>query len=195
MIRLVFISSVLLFLSACSNDKKAIKNLVEKNNVTQEVAENVEIFYSDSAVVKVRIKSPKLIRYSDQGEYYDEFPDGLLVEFLNQNKRVTSWLEADYALRKDVEKKIFVKDNVRLFNKDNDELYTDELIWDENNEEIYTYKAVKINQPSQGDTSFGIGFRADQEFTKFSINKYTALKNIEKFKEEFEDEKESKGIN
>ncbi len=185
--RKALFSSLIIFLLACSTDKIDIYKLVDNNSVTKEVAKNVVIFYSDSAVVKVKIKSPTLIRYFDQGEYYDEFPDGLLVEFLDPNKKVTSWLEADYALRKDIEQKIFVKENVRLFNKNNDELITTELVWDEENEEIYTYKPVKINEPSKGDTSLGIGFRADQEFTKFIIKNYVASKNVEKYKAGLED--------
>jgi len=114
-----FISlSIFFCLIACStNNKEDIKKIVSNNSTSVEIAKNVEILYSDSAVVKVRIKSETLKRYKDQGETFDEFPDGLLVEFLDENKRVKSWMKADYALKKENEKKIFVKDNVELYNK------------------------------------------------------------------------------
>lgn len=119
-------------------------------------------------------------RYKVKGESYDEFPDGLLVEFLDDNKRVKSWMEADYAVRKDREKKIYVENNVVLYNKRNDKLETEALVWDEDIEEIYTSRPVKISQPSRGDTSYGHGFRADQEFTRFEIKKkFSAIKNVE----------------
>lgn len=175
-----FCFSFLVFLLSCSsNNKEEIKKIVSVNDSTVEIAKDVEILYSDSAVVKVRIKSPTLKIYREKGESFDEFPDGLLVEFLDKNKNVKSWMKADYALKKENEKKIFVKDNVELYNHKKDKLLTDELIWDEANEEIYTYKYVKIIQPSKGDTSWGIRFRADQEFTRFEMDNYSAIKNVE----------------
>ena len=119
-------------------------------------------------------------RYTANGASYDEFPEGLKVEFLSPSKKVTSWLVADYALRKDKEKKIYVEKNVILYNKTNDKLETDELVWDEEAEEVYTSRPVKISQPSKGDTSFGYGFKADQEFSRFEIKrKFSAIKNVD----------------
>jgi len=190
---LIVLIFIIALLSACGNDKQDIKKFSSQDNLSVEIAKDVEILYSDSAEVKVRITSPTLKRYKDQGETYDEFPDGLLVEFLDNKKRVTSWMKASYAVRKEAEKKIYIRGDqdqkyVVLYNKDNDELITDELIWDEGNEEIYTSRHVKINQPSIGDTSFGIGFRADEKFSKFEIQKFSALKNIEMIIDDIEDQ-------
>ena len=170
----------LIFIISCTNDIKDIDNIITTKKTKAEVATNVEILYSDSAVVKVRILSPTMKRYTIKGESYDEFTDGLKVEFLDKNKRVTSWLVSDYALRKDREKKIYVEKNVVLYNKRNDKLETDELVWDEGAKEVYTSRPVKISQPTKGDTSFGYGFKADQEFTRFEIKrKFSAIKNVE----------------
>lgn len=176
--RILFI--LFFFLFSCSNDIREVNKMVDKVNKQEETATNVKITYSDSAEVKVRILSPIMKRYYDKSEAYDEFPDGLKVEFLNDQKQVSSWLEADYALRKDKERKIFVEKNVVLYNRQSDKLETDELVWDENAEEVYTSRPVKISQPAKGDTSFGYGFRADQEFTRFEIQrKFSAIKNVD----------------
>lgn len=176
-----------LFILSCSNDSKDIARLYNKKTAVAEVARDVEILYSDSAVIKVRILSPTMKRYTIQSESYDEFPDGLLVEFLDDNKKVKSWMEADYAVRKDKEKKIYVENNVVLYNKRNDKLETEALVWDEGLEEIYTSRFVKISQPERGDTSFGQGFKADQEFTRFEIKKkFSAIKNIEDFTQDID---------
>ena len=182
----IFVSTTLLII-ACTNDIKDVNSIVPSGrNIQAEVATNVEILYSDTAIVQVRILSPTMKRYTIKGESYDEFTDGLKVEFLDDNKRVSSWLVADYALRKDREKKIYVEKNVVLYNKQNDKLETDELVWDEGNKEVYTSRPVKISQPSKGDTSFGYGFKADQEFTRFEIKrKFSAIKNVEELTKEF----------
>ncbi|MBT8233961.1 MAG: LPS export ABC transporter periplasmic protein LptC [Saprospiraceae bacterium] len=178
--RYILIAYCLFFLTACSNDISEVKKILPSNNLKVEVAENIEMLYSDSAKVRVRIISPKLNRYNTNLETYDEFPEGLLVEFLNENQQVTSWLEADYAVRKDKDSKIYVEDNVVLYNKRNEKLFTEELVWDEAKEEVYTNKAIKITQPEIGDTSFGFGFRADQEFTRFEINRsFSAIKTVD----------------
>lgn len=180
---LCFITLCLVVLSilACTNDKKEITSVTSTLDMSAETATEVVMLYSDSAQVKVRIKSPIMKRYHLDGEAYDEFPEGLLVEFLTTNKKVNSWLTADYAIRKEKEKKIFVEKNVVLYNKKNDKLETEELVWDEGLEEIYTSRPVRISQPSIGDTSFGYGFRADQEFTRFEIkSRLSAIKNVEK---------------
>jgi len=177
----------LTFLSACTNDIKDVNRIVSQSQYQEEKALNVEIIYSDSAEVKVRIYSPVMIRYSDKGASYDEFPEGLKVEFLSPSKKVTSWLVADYALRKDKEKKIFVERNVVLYNKKDDKLETDELVWDEEAEEVYTSRPVKISQPTKGDTSFGYGFKADQEFSRFEIKrKFSAIKNVDELVSDLE---------
>ena len=173
----------LALLNSCTNNSAELKSVLPDKNMKVEYAENVEILYSDSAAVKVRITSPILKRYTARGQQYDEFPEGLVVEFLDERKNPRSWLEAEYALRKQHDKKIYVEKNVKLFNKKNDQLLTDELIWDEETEELYTSKPVKIAQPAIGDTSFGFGFRADQEFTRFEIERrFSAIKNIEELK-------------
>jgi len=166
---------------------KDVNRMVAQQEFQVEKATNVVITYSDSAEVKVRIISPLLNRYNQKDASYDEFPEGLKVEFLSASKKVTSWLEADYALRKDKERKIYVEKNVVLYNKLNEKLETDELVWDEEAEEVYTSRPVKISQPAKGDTSFGYGFKADQEFTRFEIKrKFSAIKNVDELVSDLE---------
>jgi len=179
--------SLIIILGSCTNDIKEVNKITTNDDSLSEIAKEVEILYSDSAVVKVKIKSPTLKRYTVKGESYDEFPDGLLVEFLDDNQRIKSWLEADYGVRKDREKKIYLETNVILYNKNNDKLETEALVWDEGIKEIYTSRTVKISQPSRGDTSLGHGFRADQEFTRFEIKrKFSAIKNVDDLTKDLE---------
>ncbi len=157
-----------------------VNKFFSKEDLREEIARDVEIMYSDSAIVRVIIKSPVMKRYLERQQPIDEFPEGILVEFLDEHKNVSSWLEADYAIRKESEKKVYVENNVVLYNKKNDKLETDELIWDEGKREIYTDKFVRITQPERGDTSFGFGLFANQEFTRFEIRrKFSAIKSIE----------------
>lgn len=180
----IFIGLILLLIItfSCGNTKEEIDSLFDDDILKTETAKNVEILYSDSAELQLKIISPTLIRRIDKQTPQEEFPDGLTVEFFGDNGKISSWLTAKYAIRKMDEKKIIVRNDVVLYNKNNDKLDTNELIWDEANGELYTEKYVRISQPSRGDTIYGHGFRADEEFKRFKIRrKVSGLKNIEDF--------------
>jgi len=170
---ILFISSILLIaaITSCSNSIEEVDALFTEKDLKIEQAKDVEILYSDSAQIKLKIMAPTLKRYVEKKKSIDEFPDGVLVEFYDNNGNIISWLQSDYAIRKDEDKRIYVKQNVKLFNTDEDELNTDELIWNEETGEIYTNKYVRITQPRRGDTLFGYGFIAKQEFQRFQLNK------------------------
>jgi len=173
---------IILVVASCTNTKEEIEALFNTDVFKEERARNVEIIYSDSAQIKLKITAPTLVRFVDKNSPQEEFPDGLTVDFYDDRGNVSSWLKANYAIRKEDEKKIIVQDDVVLYNKKNDQLDTNELIWDETTGKLHTEKYVRISQPSRGDTIYGHGFSADQEFQRFKISrKVSALKNIEDF--------------
>lgn len=173
----------LLGIVGCVNDINDIKALVEENNFKEETAKDVKIYYSDSAQVKVIIKAPTLIRHTERSVTNDEFPDGVLVEFMDDNGKIISWLESDYAVKSSLDNEVVVKENVKFYNSANDLLETSELNWNELTGVVHTDKFVKISQPSRRDTSYGYGFVTDESFTRFEIEKYRGVKNADKIKE------------
>ena len=104
-------------------------------------------------------------------ESKDQFPKGILVEFLGQDKKVYSWLKADRAVRDDRISRITASGNVEFYNDKNEKLETPELIWDERERIVFTDKLVRITQSEKGDTTYGFGFEATQDFTLFEIRK------------------------
>lgn len=173
---------------SCSNDMEAIDRLVDEKEVKMERATDVELIYSDSAKVKVVVLSKTLLRHLDRGNPKDEFPEGIHVNFYNDNKQISSYLDAKYALRMEKDKKIIVRDSVVFYNNRNDKLETSELIWDEQTEEISSEKFVMISRPEQGDTIMGYGIHANQDFTRFEIKrKFSSKMNLSKLSESLED--------
>jgi len=170
-------------LVACVNDINDIKALVEESDFKEETAKDVKIYYSDSAQVKVIINAPTLIRHNERSVTKDVFPDGVLVEFMDENGNITSWLEADFAVKSSLESEVVVKENVKFYNTDKDKLETSELNWNESTGVVHTDKFVKISQPSRRDTSYGYGFITDQKFSRFEMGKYRGVKNADKLKE------------
>lgn len=156
-----------------------VDKLFTIQNRPDEKGLNVKSFYSDSAVVYFTLESKEMFTIRNQTENYIEYPDGVKISFLDRNRKATSWLIADKAVNDLNMRKFMVKGNVSLFNRNNDKLQTSELIWDEQNEKLFTNKFVKITQPSRGDTLYGYGFQSNSAFSEFEIKKKFSGKVIE----------------
>lgn len=138
-----------------------------EKDYSMEIAHDVEVIYSDSAKVKVKITGPISNRYIYKFKIEEEFPDGVHVEFYGPNGEVTSTLDARYALRKPSDREVIVRDQVVLRNNDGDTLQTNELIWDERNGEIYTERFVKITRPDE--LIYSRGFKTNERFDRYEL--------------------------
>jgi LPS export ABC transporter protein LptC len=159
-------------LMSCSNKPEEIDELVAADiRSGTERGKNIRIIYSDSAIVKAIIHAPVMERYNEPGNSRDVFPKGILLEFMDNNKVVKSWIKAESAIRDERTNKITAKGNVNCYDNDNKKIETSELIFDEIERIVYTDKLVRITDPVKGDTTYGFGFKANQDFTHFEIKK------------------------
>lgn len=166
--RFVFILGVLaLFALACENDMADVEAMQERLNVKVETVKEVEILYSDSARIQVRITGPTMLNNLDRSEPYQEFVDGILIEFFEPEGNISSTLVANYAIRYERKGEMVARDSVVWESIDGQKLETGELIWSEKDEEIYTQKFARIT--TLREIIYGHGFRADQDFSNARI--------------------------
>lgn len=168
-------------LFSCVNSDKEINELFQAPGDNAEYAYDGYLLYSDSANIKVRLDYKELKKFKKNGEALTEFPKGISTEFYDNNQNPSSWLVAKYAIRVDKGGSVTARDSVVLYNIEGDKLETSELIWDEKEGIIRTDKFVRISQPMQGDTSYGYGFRAKQDFSEFEIGKFSGKGSIKGF--------------
>ena len=180
--RLVNVAVICGCISSCVNDVNEVNQLTTSDvSINRDTAREVRILYSDSAQVKVEITAPTLVRHNDKTKPRDEFPDGLFVKFYNNNLKVRSWLKADYAVKLEKEDIIIARNNVELYNEKDEKLESPELIWDEQNGLLQTDKIVRITKPN-GDVTYGSGFSANEDFSRFEIkSNYSAKMNADSF--------------
>jgi len=174
-------------LLACGNDLQEVEELVAKFDTAVEEAKNVEILYSDSARVRVRITGPTMLNYVDRREPRQEFPDGVVVDFFGNSHSVDSIdakLTAKYGIRYQIDGKVTVRDSVVWKNYEDKKLETQELHWDERRKKIYTNKFVIITQPDE--IIYGHGFEANQDLSEARIQAIEGRIKVEGFKEELE---------
>lgn len=155
-------------LLACENDPSELAAFSRQLTIDQELVEEVEIVYSDSAQIKVTIYGPTMINYLERADLRQEFPDGVLVHFFGPLGDTSSTLEALYGLRRERQGEVIVRDSVVWESASGEKLETNELIWDERRREIYTKKFVVLTRPEE--IIYGHGFTADQDFSNARIN-------------------------
>lgn len=155
-------------LCACENSMEDIAALNEKLDTQVERAEVVEILYSDSAKIKVKIAGPTMLYHLDRKDPKQEFPDGVKVDFFDQFQQLSSVLTAKYAIRLEQKQQVLVRDSVVWESEANEKLETEELIWDEQKQKLLSNKFVVITRPDE--IIYGHGFEADQDFSNARIN-------------------------
>ncbi len=174
---LILLVSVLAFL-ACSEGGMDLKALENTSDVVVQRAEDVEILYSDSAQLLVKIAGPVLLDYVDRFEPKTEFPNGVKVDFYDENEKVKSTLIANYGLRLTKEDKTIARDSVVLTTVDSERMETEELIWDEKTAKIYSNKFCVIHK--EDEIIQGYGFESNEDFSESKIRKVTGRIKIKK---------------
>ena len=164
---IVNILLTMLFIS-CTNDIKEVRDFLADKNLPIAVAKDINLIHTDSGILKTKLRAPLLNDYSNRNDHpYQEFPKGLeLTSFQKNGDSIL--ISADYG-------KSYIKTNiseiighVEIVNfESKTRLTTEQLYWDQNLHYFFTEKKVRII--SEKDTTFGIGFEANEDLSKATI--------------------------
>ncbi len=155
--------------AACENDLREVQRLAPDAEAGVEVATSVELFYSDSAVVRVRVQAPLMKAYLDPQKPRREFPDGVRVEFFSADRRPSSHLTAKHAVRYDNENRVELRDSVVVWNNLNEKLETQQMVWDDKTEQLTADGFVKISRP--GEIIMGYGLVSNLDFSRWHLSR------------------------
>lgn len=164
-----------LLASGCVNDMEEVNAIVDNELLPAEVADDIRIIYSDSAMLKVILDAKHLERYLGDNPYL-EMTGGVHVRFFNNVGVVESELRSNYAISYKNTGVMEAKEDVVVVNKKGETLNTEHLIWDEKTEKIHTEEFVKIT--TEDEVIFGHGLESNQDFTKYRINKIKGTINL-----------------
>lgn len=165
------LSFALLMLTACENDIAVVNTVTSalREQLPLESGKNVEMLYSDSAIVRAKLNTPQMDRYMGKKNYM-EMPKGMVVIFYNESGKEENRLKADYGIGYDNGKgidRMEAKRNVQVINEKGDKLETEELTWNAGTKEIFTDKFVKIT--TKEEVIWGEGLKANEDFSKYEI--------------------------
>ena len=123
-------------------------------------ASDVTTIISDSGVVRYRIKAQTWKVYDKADTPYWEFPDGIYLEKFNTfyNEPAQRWM---------------LRGNVKALNLEGEQFETPLLFWDQKSESIYSDSSIVITR--EASIIQGVGFRSNQEMTKYTILRPTGI--------------------
>lgn len=148
---------------------ETITSLTADETQPSETAKDVEMIYSDSGKVMIKLITPLLNRYMGD-EPYIEFPEGLHLLFYDSAMNVKWELTANYGINWENKKLMEVKDDVVITNHEKNEvLNTEHMVWDQRTKKIYSDVFVKRTTPD--GVLYGEGFDADESLSSWKLRK------------------------
>ncbi len=154
--------------SSCKNKIEDIKALTYKDTFPLESARDVEMIFSDSAVIQAKIKAPLVNRYGGDDPYL-VLPEGMVVFFYDSAMQVRTSLKAGYAIKHEKSNLMEARHDVIVVNHLGEKLNTEHLVWDQVRKIIYTEVFVRITK--KDEIILGQGMEADESFDKWIIKK------------------------
>lgn len=156
-----------MFFYACKNDINEVNSLYLGDDAPLEVSENVEMTFSDSGEVQIKMIAPLLEKYERNEEVELEWPNGIDVVFYEKEGVVKSKLKANKAYLFEKEKYMLVQNNVIFSNVENEKLETEELKIFFDKDSLYSDKFVKIT--TKNGLLTGQKLISNLAFTKYRI--------------------------
>ena len=164
---------------SCEYDMKKINTISAIDTMPVESAKDIEIIYSENGLPRAFLTSPLYYKYEGDNPY-TEFPQGIKLVFFDSLNNEKSQLTANYAISDENSQIMEAKSNVVVLNYEKAEkINTEQLIWDQKKQIIYSNVFVKIT--TKDEVIYGKeGFESDQNMEKWIIKKTSAEFKIDK---------------
>jgi LPS export ABC transporter protein LptC len=170
-------------LFSCNNTIDEVKEIGDTEEKPIKESFNVTYLRSVKGKLSNRLISPYVKQYKNGDAI---FPEGFVLEMLDSNLSVTARLEANFGHVINESKKMIARDSVVFRNVVNEELYTEELIWQQDSGRVYTDKFVKIKKKDV--VILGKGLESNADFSKYVLKNITGEYYFNE--NELEDEKD-----
>jgi LPS export ABC transporter protein LptC len=167
---------IYLIFSGCGKKTEMIGLTFNGDSTPVIHTENVMTLISDSGVTRYRIKARIWDIYDKAKEPYWFFPEKIYVERFDSLLAVEGSIEADTAYFYKLKHLWRLAGNVKVLNLEGETFETSELFWDQRAAMIYTDDSVRVQRKDEVVT--GIGFRSNQEMTRFSFYRSGVQMNI-----------------
>lgn len=134
---------------SCKEDLPATDSIDATVFPTQ-IIENMSVQQTDAGIVVLRVEAPKMERFTQLKEPYDNFPNGINVKAFTREGLLETEISSDYAKHINGTKEEIWEayGNVVVNNYiKGEKMVTDTLYWDRNSKKIFTQCFVKLTAP------------------------------------------------
>jgi len=163
----IFLVPLFLFLFGCKNKFGQLPNIDDITDHPTLSAVDIDLYQSQNGKTNLRIIAHIVNVYSFQEEPTTDFPEGINVEFFDEDGVVTSYFRANSAIYYDKQNRWEAFGDIQAQNIEGAVFNTEYIEWDEISGEIKSDRAVKITDKE--GTFYGRGFRSKQDFTDWTI--------------------------
>jgi LPS export ABC transporter protein LptC len=170
-LRFIVTAFVVTMFFSCRDNFKEVQQIGVLQNEPVGVAENINLKYTDSGIVKANLLSPKMKDYSNREFAFQEFPEGIKLLLFDKDQKST--ILSDYAISYDQNDLIDLQRNVIIVTQQNDSIFANQLYYDQKNEQIFTNEAFRMVSPTKIIT--GNGFNSDKDFKNFEALEVTGI--------------------
>ncbi|RLD45235.1 MAG: LPS export ABC transporter periplasmic protein LptC [Bacteroidetes bacterium] len=173
----IIITGVVVMLFSCENSMTSVQEFAKNDTLPLLSAYNIEYERTDSGYLQVILKSPLMQKFEGKDPYV-EFPEGFEVTFYNDSGEQVSYMRANYGINYEKQDLIRARNDVVVINfEKEEELRTENLVWDKKKKIIYSNTFVKITAPDK--VIYGDSMWANESFSKREIIKFKADIDIE----------------
>ncbi|MEE2953694.1 MAG: LPS export ABC transporter periplasmic protein LptC [Bacteroidota bacterium] len=163
-----FVALALIFLISCSNDPDILRTFINKDNLPVEQSTQVTILHTEYGNIKIKLEAALVERFNNSATII-RLSKGLKMQFYDDSLNIISVLSSDEGILDENSNVMKANGNVILTGKDRKKLSSQELIWDVNNDLIFTEKEVQITIGE--DVIRGYGFKSTSDFSSYELSK------------------------
>ena len=150
---------------ACSREKLPDMQKDQKNIPDQEMWD-FKVRATNQGRLNAIIRAGHMQRFKNQS--LAEFSDGVEIDFYNDKGEHTSRLLSDSGRYRESNMNVRAIGNVKVHSDSGISLYTEELVYNQESDRIYSNVDVMVTT-LDGDTLSGRGFESDAQLTRWQI--------------------------
>ena len=159
----------LFLISSCEEQVEHTAGAIrDQDSVAMMVSFGVNTLISDSGIIKYRIVTERWEVNQNRQPARWYFDKGLFLAQFDEKFHVQAYIQCDTAYYFTTMRLWELRSRVRVLTKDGLRFSSEQLFWDENRHELYSYMFSRLVTPER--TLEGTYFRSDEKMTKYYVS-------------------------
>lgn len=170
----VLVAAAVVASASCKDDRTVYAPNVGDGETTPTMLTiDVDTYVSDSGYTRYHITAPVWAMYEDAHVPNWKFPEGLKLDQLDRELRVTAKMRCDSATYFSQQRIWRLDGNVQMVNTANDSFASPQVFWDQNAHTIRSDSFIHIVRADR--IIEGYGFTSDEQMSEYFVNRPTGI--------------------